>query len=239
MNFFKRKNKSQENKKFSDSRRQLLTKPFASIVSPAAVEKNIFNAKSKTGYIYVKSNGDIIEDYAPMGGAEPFIGTIMMAGFNFAPVNWLFCNGQTLSIATYNALYLLIGTTYGGNGTTNFALPDLRGRVPLHKGTGPGLSTYTLGQTGGSEYVALTEAQIPAHTHAVRSSTAAGTSSSAEQNYFALNADGINNFANTSDSNLSGTAIGQAGGINNHPNIQPFLALYFSIAVEGVFPTPG
>lgn len=97
-----------------------------------------------------------------------------MVGFNFEPLGWEYCDGQLLSIAAYNSLFTLIGTTYGGNGTTNFAVPDLRGRVPIHFGQGPGLSNYTIGQTGGVENVTLTLPQIPAHTHLISSSSASG-----------------------------------------------------------------
>ena len=95
----------------------------------------------------------------------PYIGEIRLVGFNFAPRGWMACNGQLLSIATYSALFSLLGTTYGGDGITTFALPDLRSRIPVHQGQGPGLSNYVIGQMSGTESVTLTQNQIPAHTH--------------------------------------------------------------------------
>lgn len=114
--------------------------------------------------------------------AQPFIGEIRMFGSNFAPAGWMFCNGQTLSIAQYTALFSLIGTTYGGNGTSTFNLPDLRGRLPVHQGQGPGLSFYTIGQAAGVETVALNSTQMPQHSHALMASTATATLSSPTNN---------------------------------------------------------
>src|SRR3984893_4324338 len=110
--------------------------------------------------------------------SEPFLGQIMLVGFNFAPQGWAFCNGQLLSISQNTALFSLLGTTYGGNGTTNFALPDLRGRAAVGFGQGPGLSNYDLGQSTGSEMVTLTVGQMPAHNHLVAANAATATASS-------------------------------------------------------------
>src|SRR5262245_2996958 len=107
--------------------------------------------------------------------SQPYIGEIRMVGFNFAPLGWALCNGQLLAISQNTALFSLLGTTYGGNGQTTFALPDLRGRIPIHQGQGPGLSNRVLGEVGGQESVALTSQQMPAHTHALLASPSPGT----------------------------------------------------------------
>src|SRR6187399_3074015 len=109
--------------------------------------------------------------------AEPFLGEIRLMSFGFAPKGWAFCNGQFLPINQNQALFSLLGTTYGGNGQTNFALPDLRGRIPVHSGQGPGLSNSSLGETGGTEAVTLTVAQLPRHSHAAQGASGAGNSS--------------------------------------------------------------
>src|SRR3954454_5741331 len=109
--------------------------------------------------------------------SDPFIGELRLFGFNFAPRNWATCDGQLMSISQNTALFSLLGTQYGGNGQTTFALPDLRGRVPKHAGQGPGLSTYTIGQVGGTETQTLSASQMPAHTHAVAASTDDATTS--------------------------------------------------------------
>jgi len=160
----------------------------------------------------------------------------MFAG-NFAPRGWGFCNGQILPIAQYTALFSILGTTYGGDGQTTFALPDLRGRVPVHPGTGPGLSAYSLGQSGGAENVTLTEGQIPSHTHAlnvaegdaveITPSTARVLGRAAEDIY--------TDAAPTSS--LSPGAVASSGGSQPHPNVQPYRCVNFIIALEGIFPS--
>ncbi len=241
MNFFRKRNKNKIGNEISakeNSRRNFLSKISASILGVGLVAgaTNVFGAKSKTGFIYVKKNGDIIENYIPSGGTEAYIGSIEMVGFNFEPLGWEYCDGQLLSIAAYNSLFTLIGTTYGGNGTTNFAVPDLRGRVPIHFGQGPGLSNYTIGQTGGVENVTLTLPQIPAHTHLISSSSASGNYGT-PQNYFpARNADGIASYASSSDVQLNSNSIGTGGSGIEHTNLQPYMAISFVIATEGVYP---
>lgn len=197
---------------------------------------NAFNVKSKTGLIYVKQNGEVINDYIPQGGTQPYIGNIMMCGYNFAPLGWLLCSGQLISISGNEALFQLIGTTYGGNGTTNFALPNLQSRIPIGQGQGPGLSNYVIGQTGGQEEVTLTSNQLPAHNHNINASTASGTAGTPSNNFIAQNADGIDSFTSSSNGTLHTSSMGATGGNQAHSNIQPFLALYFCIAMEGIFP---
>lgn len=173
--------------------------------------------------------------------SEPFLGQIMAVGFNFAPRGWAMCNGQILSIAQNTALFALLGTTYGGNGQTTFALPDLRGRVPIHFGQGPGLSNYSLGQLAGVENITLTQPQMPAHTHTasavLHASTQAANDTLPTGNYLA---DG-GSYQSATDTNMNANAVtvtnGIAGSSQPFPILQPYLALNFVIALEGIFPS--
>jgi microcystin-dependent protein len=168
--------------------------------------------------------------------ADPFIGEIRMAGFNFAPSGWAMCEGQLLSIAQNTALFALLGTQFGGNGQTTFALPDLRGRLPIHRGQGPGLSPRSIGEVLGSEQVTLTASQMPGHSHVLaaasdgaRTATAAGNLlASGEADLFSR--DGGANVAMAAD------AIAPAGGSQPHANLQPYLCVTFIIALFGIFP---
>jgi microcystin-dependent protein len=171
--------------------------------------------------------------------SEPFLGMIAIYGFNFAPRGWAMCNGQILPIAQNTALFSLLGTTYGGNGQTTFALPDLRSRVPVHFGQGPGLSSYVLGQAAGTETVTLNVNEIPAHTHTVACTDEDGTSSKPPGNIIASQQDGNAAYANVSpNGTMAATMIPPSGGGNQpHPNIQPYLAINFCIALEGIFPS--
>ena len=168
---------------------------------------------------------------------NPFIGLIVMFGGNFAPRGWALCDGQLLPINQYSALFSILGTTYGGDGRTTFALPDMRGRVPIHEGTGPGLSPYDLGQKGGSETVTLTTNQIPSHHHNVNlggtGSTPAGSGS------LLGNVTGTNLIYNptASGNTLASNAISNTGGGQSHNNIQPYLAVNFIIALQGTYPS--
>jgi microcystin-dependent protein len=163
--------------------------------------------------------------------SNPFLGEIRLVGSNFAPRGWAFCQGQVLSIAQNNALFALLGTTYGGNGTTTFGLPDLRGRVPVGFGQGPGLSNYAQGQAFGVEAVTLTSTQMPAHTHAVRASTGRATTNRPTGAYQAAG----NSYALTQD--VAAAPTDQTGGGQAHENHQPSLALNFIIALQGIFPS--
>ena len=175
--------------------------------------------------------------------SEPFLGMIIIVPYNFAPRGWAFCNGQILPIAQNTALFSLLGTTFGGNGQTTFALPDLRGRVPNSSGQGPGLSSYDLGQVGGTESVTLLGNEIPAHTHTV-ACAGAGTSSKAANNLPAnLSIDPVPNSGNVYSNaaptaTMAPTMIPLSGGGNApHANIQPYLTLNYCIALEGIFPS--
>jgi microcystin-dependent protein len=173
--------------------------------------------------------------------SQPFIGEIRLFGGNFAPRNWAFCNGQLLSIAQNTALFSLLGTTYGGNGQTTFALPDLRGRVPLHSGQGPGLSPRTLGESSGTETVTLLASQMPAHNHGLAGFAGEGGSSSPENSFIAEPVDGSGNvlpaFSGIGNTSLNPASIGAAGGSQPHNNIQPYLCVNFIIALQGIFPS--
>lgn len=172
--------------------------------------------------------------------SEPFIGEIIMFAGNFAPTGWEMCNGQLLQINQYAALYSILGVTFGGDGRTTFALPDLRGRVPIHQGQGPSLSLYTLGEHGGQEGAVLTYSQMPVHTHLL---TADGNGSGKNTP--------IGNFLGTvgatatvkayssgpASGNMAATAIAAAGGSAPVSSLQPFLAVNFIIAINGMFPT--
>lgn len=171
--------------------------------------------------------------------AEPYIGQIILAGFNFAPLGYAKCDGQLLSIAQNTALFSLLGTTFGGDGQTTFALPDLRGRAPIHQGQGPGLSSKTMGEVSGSETVTLISSQMPTHTHTVRALSTNGNLKSPAGNIPA-NVQGTSTniySAAAADTNMKTTMIGTAGGNQPHENMQPFLVINFCIATEGIFPS--
>ena len=170
---------------------------------------------------------------------EAFIGELMLFGGNFAPRGWAMCNGQLLSIAQNTALFSILGTTYGGNGTTTYALPDLRGRVPIHMGQGPGLSNYSEGEVGGSETVTLLTTQMPAHGHAT-SVAAASTATTKNPNNAlpAFTAAGTS-YGTAADLTMAGNMVnvGASGGNQPHQNIQPFLTLNWCICLEGIYPS--
>jgi len=177
---------------------------------------------------------------------DEFIGIIKLFAGNFAPRGWAFCDGSLLSVAQNTALFSILGTTYGGNGTTTFALPDLRSRAAIGKGQGPGLQAYPLADKGGVESVILTTLQMPMHTHTLNASTAPGAvevPTSEAVLAVATGATGtgegvtvssyVNGNANTA---LNPTAIGMVGGSQPHENRSPYLALNYIICVEGIFP---
>jgi len=170
--------------------------------------------------------------------AEPFIATIIMFGGNFAPRGWAFCNGQLLSIAQNTALFSILGTTFGGNGQTTFALPDLRSRVPMHWGQGPGLSNYSLGQASGTESTTLTTNNLPMHTHTFQLPANEGDPASKEPANSFLAKAANNLYAATTDGTLMGPGItGPTGGNQPTTIIQPYLCVSFIIALEGLFPS--
>jgi microcystin-dependent protein len=162
--------------------------------------------------------------------AEPFLSEIRMMSFNFPPKGWAACNGQLLPINQNQALFALLGTTYGGNGQTNFALPDLRGRVPIHVGNG-----HTLGERSGAENHTLNANEMPAHTHAVSASTTAGNTPVPTANFLAA-ANNVYRPADNQTSLAAGT-VSNVGGNQPHTNQQPFSTIGFCIALQGIFPS--
>jgi microcystin-dependent protein len=169
---------------------------------------------------------------------EAYVGEIGIVGFNFPPKGWAFCNGQILSIAQNQALFSLLGTTYGGDGRTTFALPNLQGRAPIHFGQGSGLSGYTLGQAGGVESVTLNTDQMPSHDHAGSCSGSTGSIPGPGSNVWAITSTGEKPYSNaTPDNKMSTQGINPSGGGQAHANIQPYLALNFIICLVGIFPS--
>jgi microcystin-dependent protein len=170
--------------------------------------------------------------------AQPYVGEIRIFPFNFAPKGWAFCDGQLLPLSQNTALFSLLGTTYGGNGKSNFALPDMQGNAPMHPGQGPGLSLHDLGETGGVQTVSLLESEIPAHSHAIESVAGgfAANTNVPTGNAFAKANQGSPYVAAGNLINFSDQAIAPAGGSLPHNNMQPFLTLNFCIALQGVFP---
>jgi microcystin-dependent protein len=155
---------------------------------------------------------------------------------NFPPNGWAFCNGQILPIASNTALFSLLGTAYGGNGVSTFALPDLRGRVPVHVGQGPGLALVDRGQAGGAEAVPLIASEMPSHTHALNGSSANGVSDAPASNVPARAPSAIPQYGATANADLASDAVGTSGGGQPHNNMQPYITLNFIIALSGAFP---
>jgi microcystin-dependent protein len=174
---------------------------------------------------------------------EQFIGQILMVGFNFAPIGWALCNGQLLPISQNTALFSLLGTYYGGDGVSNFALPNLQGRVAVHQGNGAGLSPYVIGQAGGTENDTLLTANLPSHTHAANCNNTPGPNTSPAGGFWAeANSGGREPvatpaYAASSNAQMAGTAIGLTG--NNVPFsiVQPYLCVNFIIALVGIYPS--
>ena len=177
--------------------------------------------------------------------SSPYVGQILIFAGNFAPAGWMTCQGQLLPISEYETLFNLIGTTYGGDGQSTFALPDLQGRAPVHMGQGSGLSNYLIGQNGGVESVTLTTQQIPNHNHAAQISTNPGPSSAPANNFLASEAIGLGTatcfsygaFGGT-QSTLAPATLQNTGGNQPHENRQPLLVLNFIISLFGIYPTP-
>lgn len=172
--------------------------------------------------------------------SQPYVGEIRLLAFSFDPAGWMECAGQLLPISENETLFTLIGTMYGGDGESTFALPDLRGRIPVHAGTGPGLSTYVLGELGGVEMVTLTQQQIPQHSHSPAATTAAATTTMPGPTLVPAAVAGDNFYVNTITGNtaapMSAYAIAPAGGSQPHDNMMPTLAMRYCISLFGIFP---
>lgn len=173
--------------------------------------------------------------------ADPFVAEIRIFPFNFAPRGWAFCDGQLLPLSQNTALFSLLGTTYGGNGRSNFALPNLQGRAPMQPGQGPGLSDHSLGEAGGSETVTLLQSEMPAHSHTLQAATFPGNQ--IDPTGAALTRVGNGALYQTSSNQnlvpMAPTALTPTGGDQPHNNLQPFLTFNFCIALQGVFPPRG
>lgn len=165
--------------------------------------------------------------------SQPYIGEVKMFGGNFAPAGWMFCEGQLLPISENDALFNLLGTTYGGDGQSTFALPDLRGRLPVHQG-----NTFVLGQAGGTEEVTLTVQQIPVHSHAMVASSNNATTANASGSVLAQTPTHTPYISGVSvNTPLAAQAVGPAGGSQPHTNLQPYLCINFIISLYGIFPS--
>lgn len=169
--------------------------------------------------------------------AQPYVGEIRLFAGNFAPAGWMFCDGALVPISENETLFQLIGTTYGGDGQTTYNLPDLRGRVPIHQGSGAGLSGHVIGEMGGSEAVTLTSTQIPQHTHALRASSALSNGSAGGGG--ALAATAVNIYGSGDPTTpMAAQAVASVGGSQPHQNMAPFVGINYIISLFGIFPSP-
>jgi microcystin-dependent protein len=168
--------------------------------------------------------------------SEPFVGEIRMFAGNFAPRGWAFCDGQLLAVSQNDALFSLLGTIYGGDGRTTFGLPDLRGRLPIHAGSGPGLSPRSLGAKFGAENVTLVEHQLPSHSHTIKASNAVGNQKDGTQIAAGqLSRTYVNDAA--PDVLLHDSSVANTGGSRSHTNLMPFLCVHFIVALFGIYPS--
>src|SRR5579884_2122904 len=172
--------------------------------------------------------------------SNPFVAEIRIFAGNFAPRGWALCNGQLMPISQNTALFSLLGTTYGGDGKSTFALPNLQGSAPMQQGQGPGLSLRDLGETGGEQFLTLLQSEMPAHVHTVMAATGGGGSSAPANNAWASGAKGLGDLYSPSNSStnvqMSPLAVSITGGSQPHNNMMPYLCLTFIIALQGVFP---
>lgn len=169
--------------------------------------------------------------------SEPFIGEIRIVGWNFAARGWAFCDGQLLPIAQNTALFSLLGTTYGGDGRTTFALPDLRGRIPLHPGNGPGLPQVRLGERGGATAVTLTESNLPAHNHGIQGNSGDGETDEPVGNFPAKAGGGETIYSSAQNATMNVGMVANTGDGQSFSVRNPFLGLHFMIALQGIFPS--
>jgi microcystin-dependent protein len=170
--------------------------------------------------------------------ADPFVAEIRIFPFNFAPKGWALCDGQILPISQNTALFSLLGTTYGGDGKSNFALPNMQGNAPMHPGQGPGLSLHDLGETGGSQTVNLLDTEMPAHPHSLNASAQPGEDPAPSPQEAVARSTGANLYQTSASGlvQLADKAVTPAGNDQPHNNMQPYLTLHYCIALQGVFP---
>jgi microcystin-dependent protein len=170
--------------------------------------------------------------------SQPFLGEVRVFGFNFAPRGWAFCRGQVMSVSQNTALFSLLGTNYGGNGTSTFALPNLQGNIPISSGQGPGLSTYTVGEQGGSAGVTLLSNQLPAHAHTLPAGAGASTATPAANTFLGAGQRGKTVYATATDgTTMNAASVAPAGGSQPHNNLMPYIAMNYCIALQGIFPS--
>lgn len=169
--------------------------------------------------------------------SEPFVGEIRMFAGNFAPRGWAFCDGQLLAVSQNDALFSLLGTIYGGDGRTTFGLPDMRGRIPIHMGTGSGLSPRRLGAKGGEEKVTLTVNQLPSHAHPLVGSSDNGPDANPSGDFLAGSTVVRPYVQEVPDTDFAGDAVNNVGGSRSHTNLMPFLCVHFIIALVGIYPS--
>ena len=168
--------------------------------------------------------------------SEPFVGEIRMFAGNFAPRGWAYCDGQLLAVTQNDALFSLLGTIYGGDGRTTFGLPDMRGRIPIHAGDGPGLSTRRLGAKAGTEEETLTVGELPSHTHRMRASADGADQRSPQGHLFART--DFNLYRQATPGNaMASNVVSQTGGSRSHTNLMPYLCIHFIIALFGIYPS--
>jgi microcystin-dependent protein len=213
-------------------RRSFLTKALGFLAGTA-----LLGGKTKALAQVSKKGPDSIGGVKSVQDTSPYLGEILLFAGNFAPVGWAICDGALLSISQNTALFSILGTTYGGDGRTNFALPDLRGRVPVGFGQGSGLSSYVEGQAGGEETHQLSVNEMPSHNHSAGADNGRGTSATPVGNLPAINNEGIQHYGASNNSAMNAAAIGNSGGGQSHNNMQPYLALNYIIALQGVFPS--
>ena len=169
--------------------------------------------------------------------ADQFVAEIRIFPFNFAPIGWAQCNGQILPISQNTALFSLLGTTYGGDGKSNFALPNFQGNTPMHSGQGPGLSLRDLGESGGSDTVTLLPTELPGHSHGANCNAGMGDQYGPPGNFWATDAGGNLEYAPTATGTMANGAVQNMGGSEPHNNLQPYLTLNFCIALQGIYPS--
>lgn len=169
--------------------------------------------------------------------SEPFVGEIRMFAGNFAPRGWAFCDGQLLAVSQNDALFSLLGTIYGGDGRTTFGLPDMRGRLSLHAGQGPGLSNRRLGAKAGAENVTLTANQLPSHRHAINATTSGGDNANPLGNKLAESSEDIYTDELDNPGQMNSSSLSNTGGSQSHTNIMPFLCINYIIALVGIYPS--
>lgn len=224
--------------KESASRRGFIRKAIGGFFGATILARadELYSIESKTGYVYVKRNGEVINNYEPQG-IEPYLGEINMYSFSLIPKFASPCDGSLLPIYGNSALFSLIWTIYGGDGSTTFALPDLRGRIPVHFGTGNELSAITLGQSAGAESVTLTVDQMPAHSHFFQAANYEAKQESPAGNYLAMSENQSSYASSYPNGQLNSAAITSTGGNASVPLMNPFVSIQFCIAMQGLFPS--